>query len=163
MYKHYEPLTEVEVETLDELSTQVSYRLSNGSRCRMGANREKARSIYRYAKWYDWNKAQRETFRVGFTEEVIGKTIQGWFLHIPAKTGFLDVMTYWVDKINSGTVVCTALRDRQTIILDGKPIELRKGEQIGFSLRTVHSIPKSEFGQLWACVMIRGDHEKLEG
>ncbi|BEG72406.1 hypothetical protein [Pseudomonas phage PA1C] len=160
MYKHYDPLTEEEVTTLVDLSRKVKYKDSYGSRCRIGKNKTKALSIYNYSKWFDWTSKQRDIFKVGFSEDIQNKAVQGWFLDIPAGRGFLDQMTTWVNKTGAGTIVATALKDRQAIQLNGRLIELRKGEQIAFNLSTVHAIPKSDHGQLWACVMIRGDFQQ---
>ncbi len=158
MYKIYDKLSDEELKALTDLAREVRFKDSYGNRVRIGRNKEKALSIYNYAKWFDWTAAQRETFRKGFTPEVINKTISAWFLDIPAGTGFLDIMDTWVDKPNAGTIVCTALKDNQSLYLGGRLVELNAGEQLSFHLSTVHSIPKSAHGQLWACVMIRGNY-----
>lgn len=160
MYKHYTPLTENELEKAIALSGQVKYRLSTGSRRRVGRNGVNALSMYNYAKWFDWNKTQRTEFKSFFSPEVINKAVQGWFLEIPPGKGFLDVMDYWVDKPLSGRVVATALK-AQTFYIDNKAVFLKAGDQIGFSLISLHEIKPSSEGQLWACVMIRGCYKEI--
>lgn len=163
MYRHYEPLTKAELEKAIKLSEEVKFTEATGSRRRNGLNAPNVLSCYNYSKWFSWNKTQRETFRSFFSESVLEQAVQGWFLEIPKGKGFLDVMDYWVDKPMSGEVVATALKD-QNFVLDGKVIMLKAGDQIGFSLRTLHEIRKNnKSGQLWACVMIRGCHTKVEG
>ncbi|AEH03580.1 hypothetical protein AVT69_gp155 [Pseudomonas phage PhiPA3] len=160
MYKHYDPLTEAELETLLTLKDQVPFKIATSYKRRMGENGNKALSIYNYSKWFEWTKPQRELFKEGFSNDALDKAVQGWFLELPAGKGFLDRMTTWVDKPGSGTIIATALKD-QDILLDDKSVHLKKGEQIGFHLSTIHQIAPSKEGQLWACIMVRGDHEKL--
>lgn len=160
MYKHYTPLTESEVENAIELSKEVKFREAFGSRRRVGRNGQNALSKYNYSKWFEWNKKQRDTFKTFFSKEVIDQAVQGWFLEIPAGSGFLDVMDYWVGKPLSGRVIATALKE-QVFHLEGKGVQLSPGEQIGFSLTSLHEIKPSPEGQLWACVMIRGCHTKV--
>lgn len=153
MYKHYDDNTEEEVEELLTLSKEVKFQKAEGHRRRMGANKASALSRYSMAKWFDWKHAQREIFRTKFPVPIQNKILQGWFLEIPRGTGFLDLMNYWVDKPRTGKVVCTALQN-QSIYLDHIEVKVKKGQQIGFSLQTLHEIKPSKTGQLWACVMI---------
>lgn len=162
MYKHYDKLTNEEVASLIALSKEVKFKDSKGSRMRVGANGADACSIYNYSKWFDWKHKQREIFRPCFPEMMHKSIIQGWFLEIPPNTGFLDKMVVWVGKEYSGRVIATALKT-QTILLDGTPVKVKKGEQIGFSLCTIHEIKPSTEGQLWACVMFRGCHTEVQG
>lgn len=162
MYKHYEKLSPEEVESLLALSKEVEYKDSRGSRMRVGYNGAKACSIYKYSKWFDWKHTQREFYKTTLPEVAIPKVVQCWFLEIPENNGFLDLMDYWVDKPLSGRIIATALRD-QTIIINGNPVKVLTGEQIGFSLCTLHEIRKSREGQLWACAMIRGCHTEIHG
>lgn len=160
MYKNYQDNSKDEVDELLALSEEVKFQKAEGYRRRVGANGVNALSRYNVAKWFDWTHAQRETFRSKFPKPVQNKITQAWFLDIPRGTGFLDLMDYWVDKPFSGTVVCTALKD-QTIHLNKTAVKVKKGQQIGFSLRTLHEIKPSKEGQLWACVMFLGCHEQL--
>lgn len=160
MYKYYNNLDDNEVEKLIELSEQVKFQKSEGHRRRVGVNGTNALSNYNVAKWFDWTHAKREQFRTNFPIPIQDKILQGWFLDIPRGTGFLDLMGYWVDKPFSGSMVATALRD-QTIFIDKKEIAVTKGQQIGFSLRSLHEIKPSKDGQLWACIMFFGDHTEL--
>lgn len=162
MFKHYEKLTNEEVESLIELSKDVKFKDSKGSRMRVGANAPKVLSVYNYSKWFEWKHKQRELFKTAFPEVVLPKVLQGWFLEIPAGDGLLDLMNIWVGKPHSGRIVATALKD-QVIFLDNKEVRLQKGEQIGFSLCTLHEIKPSTEGQLWACVMFHGCHTEIHG
>lgn len=156
MYKYFENNSPAEVQDLLKLSEEVKFQAAEGYRRRVGANGSNKLSRYNVAKWFDWTHAQRETFRSVFPIPLQRKAIQGWFLDIPRGTGFLDLMDYWVDKPMSGSVCCTALKD-QVIHLDHKPIKIKKGQQISFSLCTLHEIKPSKEGQLWACIMFMGD------
>lgn len=160
MYKQYTDVTETELEELETLSKEVKFQKAVGHRRRVGANGPNALSRYNVAKWFDWTHAQRELYRTKFPEPIQGKILQGWFLDIPRGTGFLDLMDYWVGKPLSGTVICTALKN-QSIYLDHKEIKVKKGQQIGFNLQTLHELKPSKDGQLWACVMILGCPLKL--
>lgn len=162
MYKQYDDLTPEELESLVELSKEVKFKNSEGSRMRVGQNGPKAMSIYNYSKWFDWKHKQREVFKACFPEVAYPMIVQGWFLDIPANTGFLDRMIQWVDYPMSGRIIATALKT-QTIFLDDKPVRVKQGEQIGFSLCTVHEIKSSEEGQLWACTLFRGCHTEVHG
>lgn len=162
MYKHYDNLTTEEVESLVELSKEVKFKDSGGTRVRMGANGSNALSIYNYSKWFTWKHKQREVFKAAFPENSKDSIVQGWFLKLPAYKGFLDLQDTWVDNPMSGRVIATALQD-QTIYIENTAIDVKKGEQIGFSLCSLHEIKPSDKGQLWACVMIRCCHTKISG
>lgn len=162
MYKHYDKLTDTEVEDLIALSKELKFKDSKGHRMRVGANAPRVLSVYNYSKWFEWRHKQREQFKTFFPEIALPKITQGWYLEIPANTGLLDLMTVWVGKPLSGRIIATALMD-QSIFLDGQEVCVKKGEQIGFSLCTPHEIKPSEQGQLWACVMIHGCHTKIHG
>lgn len=160
MYKRYDKLTTEEFESLVALSKEVTFKEAKGSRVRVGANAPEIMSVYNYSKWFTWKAKQRDLFKTFFPAQAIEKATQGWFLEIPENKGFLDTMTYWVGKPTSGRVIATALKT-QSIIIDDESVRVKKGDQIGFSLESVHSIKPSAEGQLWACVMIRGCYNKV--
>jgi hypothetical protein len=160
MYKQYENVSETELEELEVLSKEVKFQKAEGYRRRGGVNGPNALSRYNVAKWFDWTHAQRELYRIKFPAPIQSKILQGWFLEIPRGTGFLDLMDAWVGKPLSGTVIATALKN-QSIHLDHKEVKVKKGQQIGFNLQTLHELKPSKDGQLWACVMILGCPLKL--
>lgn len=157
MYKNFEPLSQAELKQLIEIKDSVTFTQAKGKDVRMGRNAPKVISVYNYAKWFDWRSNQRKVFKEFFPVTVREKILQGWFLEIPKHSGFLDVIDYWVGKPASGQVIATALQD-QSIILGGEEVVVRKGEQIGFNLSTLHEIKPSKKGQLWACVMFLGPY-----
>lgn len=157
MYVLLKPLTSEKVESLLALKSEVKFSDSSGSRMRLGKNGPDACSVYNYSKWFSWTHAQRETIKSILPENQTSKSVQTWFLDIPAKKGFLDVMTAWEGRPNSGKVLAYALGDDQVIWLAGSPIRVKKGEGIGFCLSVIHQIKTSPSGQLWACMMIRGN------
>jgi hypothetical protein len=162
MYTRYEKRSEAQVDALLSVKGAVPFKDSYGNRCRMGANGSKACSIYNYSKWFNWTSAQRRAFKDAFPEKVVAKAVIGHFLEIPAGTGFLDLMNYWVDKFMAGKIITVSLQDNQTFLINGNPLVLNRGDTIGFSLRELHEIKPSEAGQLWACIMVRGDLESLK-
>lgn len=163
MYTRLHTLSETAVTELCELKDEVSFSDSYGARRRQGKNDAKALSIYNYSKWFNWTHAQRETFRKALPEKQTQKSKQVWFLDIPAQTGFLDVMTYWVDHAHMCGKVCAySLTDNQVIYLNGNAITLEKGEGIYFCLSEIHEIKPSMKGQLWACVMTRTPVDDLK-
>lgn len=153
MYRRLQNEPADKVTGLIELSQSVRFKDSRGSRCRMGLNGSKACSIYNYSKWFDWKAAQRAFYKTCFPKHAMDQVLQGWFLELPPKTGFLDVMNYWVGADCAGTIVCTALRD-QSIIIGDETVGMHVGERLSFNLRTIHEIKPSDHGQLWACIMI---------
>jgi hypothetical protein len=156
MYTRLHTLSETAVAELRGLKDEVSFSDSYGARRRQGKNDANALSIYNYSKWFNWTHAQRETFRNAMPEKQTQKTKQVWFLDIPARTGFLDVMTYWISHAkNCGKICAYSLTDKQTIYLDGHSVTLEKGEGIYFCLSQIHQIKPSKEGQLWACMMTR--------
>lgn len=159
MYKYFDPLSDKELVEIKELSTQVKFQKAEGFRRRRGANSPQVQSVYNFSKWFDWNATQREQFKQYFPTTVREKIVQAWFLELPRHTGFLDLMNYWVGKPLSGRVIATALKD-QSIWLDGKEQRLSAGQQIGFSLETLHEIKACKDGGLWACVMFMGCYER---
>lgn len=162
MYKKYNKLTKTELEQVLQLGDEITFKRAAGSSRRVGLNGIKALSVYNYSKWFEWTNKQRELYKTFFPAEVLPKVIQGWFLEIPPNSGFLDKMDYWIGKPLSGRVIATALR-AQTIIIGDEAVRLKAGEQIGFSLETMHEITKSTEGQLWACVMFRGCYTEIDG
>jgi hypothetical protein len=154
MYTRLHTLSETAVTELRELKDEVSFSDSYGARRRQGKNDANALSIYNYSKWFSWTHDQRLTIRKILPEKQTQKAKQVWFLDIPARKGFLDVMTYWVPYAHlCGKVCAYALMDNQTIYLDGNAVTLNKGEGIYFCLSQIHQIKPSKEGQLWACVM----------
>lgn len=158
MYKNYEPLTGDELKRLTTLKNSVDFVKAEGYELRKGKNAPKVMSVYNFSKWFEWHSTQRKEFKEFFPTTVREKIVQGWFLELPAHDGFLDVIDYWVDKKHAGHVIATALKD-QSIYLDGQEVVVRKGEQIGFDLRTIHELKASKKGQLWACVMFLDSYE----
>lgn len=159
MYKYFEPLNEKEVNDLEQLSKEIKFTKAEGYRRRRGANAPKVQSVYNFSRWFDWTSQQRNGFKEHFPISVQEKIVQGWFLELPPHIGFLDVMDFWVDKPNCGRVIATALKD-QSIWIDNKEIRLNKGEQIGFTLESLHEIKPCREGGLWACVMFLGCYTK---
>lgn len=162
MYTRLHTLSETAVTELRELKDAVSFSDSYGARRRQGKNDAKALSIYNYSKWFGWTHTQREVFRKALPEKQTQKAKQVWFLDIPARTGFLDVMTTWVDHGHMCGKICAySLTDKQTIYIDGHSVTLEKGEGIYFCLSNIHQIKTSKEGQLWACVMTQQPVEAL--
>lgn len=145
-----------------ELSKEVPFKSSGGSNTRIGMNGEKALSIYDYSKWLRWNRHQRKTFKETFFQPQMEKATQCWFLRFPEGTGFLDVMNQWVNDPHPASIVSMSLKDGQIITLDGEDVVVNKGEVIGFRLNSLHSVPKSDKEQLWACTMSRHPYTKLK-
>lgn len=143
-------LNEETVSRLQSLNAEVAMTDHNR---RVGANGAARMSVYTYSKWHTWNRLQKTQFKQSFGSEVDTAVI-GWFLHFPPITGFLDLMTAWVDtKTSAGTIIAYALDNNQTIILNNTPVIVNKGEGIKFSLRVPHEIRQSSTGQHWACLM----------
>jgi hypothetical protein len=156
MYTRLHTLSETTVAELCELKDTVSFSDSYGARRRQGKNNADALSIYNYSKWFNWTHAQRELIRKALPERQTKTAKQVWFLDIPARTGFLDVMTTWISKAHiCGKICAYSLTDKQTIYIEGSAIQLNKGEGIHFCLSQIHEIKPSKEGQLWACVMTR--------
>lgn len=156
MYVLLKPLASAEIFTLLELKEEVKFSDSAGSRMRVGKNGPYACSIYNYSKWFSWTHAQRETLKSVFPEKQTTHAMQSWFLDIPPKVGFLDVMNKWVGLGKEcGKVLAYSLGGDQVIWINGSPIRLKKGEGIGFCLSEIHQIKPNLAGQLWACMMVR--------
>ena len=150
MYEKMLNLNEEAVSQLQSLNAAVTM---TGQNRRVGANGVDHMSVYTYSKWHTWNRLQKTQFKQSFGPEVDTAVI-GWFLQFPPITGFLDLMTAWVDtKTAAGTIVAYALDNNQTIILNNTPVTVNKGEGIKFSLRVPHEIRQSPAGQKWACLM----------
>jgi hypothetical protein len=161
MYTRLHSLTPEAVSELVSLKGELTFSDAYGARRRQGANGPAGLSIYNYSKWFNWTHAQRETYRAQFPALQTKKAKQCWFLDIPPRTGFLDVMTYWVGKGgHCGKVLAYAMQE-QTIEIAGHPITLQPGEGIHFCLSEVHELKTSASGQLWACMMVRTPVEQL--
>ena len=156
-YKVFPAVSKATVKKYIELSETINFTQAEGSKRRVGLNKEKALSIYKYSKWFSWNYKQRAIYRELLGQHRSGRSIQCWYLDIPAGDGFLDVMDYWVKHPVSCSVVSVALKGNQSIWIDGEEVIVKKGEAIGFKLNSLHEIKPSENGQMWACIMSR-DH-----
>lgn len=149
-----ENLPTISSDAVNNLKTVLSnIELSSTGR-RLGENGVDRMSVYETSRWFDWTTTQTQTFKSQFDPNHVEKAIAGWFLHLPANTGFLDVMDYWVDKPDSGTVVAYSLTDGNTIWIDGTMHTCNTGEGIKFSLRKKHEIKTNPAEQNWACLML---------
>lgn len=149
MYKTLPQLSPATLQTFDTLVQQVSFTNDN---IRLGANGTEKVSKYFYSRWFDWTDTQRAEFKHCFSATA-SKPLVGWFLTFPANTGFLDLMTYWQDKVMAGVVVAYALENNQKIWLNGKEVTLDRGQGLEFSLKVLHEVKSSPIQQKWACVM----------
>lgn len=161
-YKIFKKAPAKSVKALIALSKEVSYKYSGGSNTRIGANKERALSIYGYSKWLRWNRHQRQTFKDAFMSQQIERATQVWFLTFPAGDGFLDVMDAWVNDPFPASIVSMSLKDGQKMIFGSDEVTVNKGEYIAFRLSTLHSVPKSDVESVWACTMSRVPYESLE-
>jgi predicted phosphoadenosine phosphosulfate sulfurtransferase len=150
MYKQKYKLTTNEIESLVSLKNEVN--LENTS-VRLGISGTDNLSVYTVSKWKSWNRNQKIEFKKNFPVEIIDKSVVGWYLHIPSKTGFLDLMTTWMGQKTCGTIFAYALEDNQAIILDGEQVTVNRGESVKFNLSVPHEIKQGN-SQTWACVML---------
>ena len=105
MYIRFKEFSPEAVDRLTAISNEVNYKDAYSHRRRVGERGAANLSVYRYSRWYDWTKAQREAYKADHLQDAINNAVVGWFLDIPAGTGFLDRMTAWVGKPMSGTVI----------------------------------------------------------
>uniref|UniRef100_A0AB39CDC0 Uncharacterized protein n=1 Tax=Pseudomonas phage RVTF4 TaxID=3236931 RepID=A0AB39CDC0_9VIRU len=163
MYTKLPALTEAQVEDLLKLQTELKMTDAVGHRVRIGANAPNKMSKYSYSRWFSWTRHQRALYKSIIPEHIVSRSLQCWFLKFDPVVGFLDEMTVWVGKASSGTVIAYALQDGMSITLDnGHRVHVPKGEGISFHLSTVHEVPPTKQGGLWACVMIRGCHSTCQ-
>lgn len=149
MYKIVSTLSNEALQTFDSLITEVEFSNSN---IRLGANGLNQLSKYSSSRWYDWTADQRSLFKRHFGPDS-DKALVGWFLKLPAEVGFLDLMTYWEDKIMAGNIVAYSLSDNQKIRLANEEITVNRGNGIKFSLKIPHEIKKANIHQTWVCIM----------
>jgi len=154
MHVIYPALDEQNVKALVELRSEFELPNVRSNSRRMGENSCHNLSVYKNTRWFSWNRDQRQRFKDALPKKQWEKAVVGWFLDFPAKEGFLDRMTTWVNEVQSGTIIAYALRTNQSILINDEPVMVKKGEGIGFSLRNIHEIKRSQEGQLWACVMV---------
>ena len=150
MYTILSSLSNESLQTLEALAQEVNFTNEN---IRLGANGLQNLSIYSYARWYNWASTQRNRFKSAFETADADNALVGWFLTFPSETGFLDIMSYWQNKLMAGTIVAYALENNQSIYLNNECITLNKGQGIRFSLRTLHEVKPALFDQKWACLM----------
>jgi hypothetical protein len=150
MYEKLSTLPIEKIQTLEEISLTVPM---SEHRKRVGAGGVSRMSVYTHSKWTTWNRHQKSSFKSVFDSTFLDKAVIGWILHFPANTGFLDLMTAWVDDKICGTIVAYALAD-QKIELNGEVVEVARGEGIKFGLQIPHEIKSSQTDQKWACLML---------
>lgn len=149
-------LSEAQVAELLALSSELSFKLSESYRRRMGDNGMDNPSMYHYSKIFDWKKVQRERFRAIIPEEHRRLMVQGYFLKLAPVTGVIDRIDQWKTGSLAGKILAYALQDNQIFYLEDKRYVLNKGEGIFWSLRLAHEIKPCADGQHWACVMVPG-------
>lgn len=154
MYVNYPALRSTKTDGLIELSKTITFKNAVSNKRRIGENRFENLSVYENSRWYGWSAQQRKAFKSLLPEDLVKRSVVGWFLKIPEESGFLDRMTFWVDKPFAGTVVAYALKDRQVVHLNDQPTSVRLGEGLSFNLKVIHEIKRSRQGQLWACLMV---------
>lgn len=157
MHRLYVPVSEVSQQTLQALSQEVNFKEAYSIRRRMGDNGNQALSVYRTSNWYDWTSAQRELFKAQLPTRQVEMAMTGWFLELPAQTGFLDRITTWKDSADAGVIIAYALEGPQSLWLNDTEVTVKARQGIGFSLRTTHEIKPSTAGQRWACLMVKCD------
>lgn len=163
MYTKLHSIPEAELTKILALRDEVTFTLSTGSRRRNGVNPTEKLSMYEYSKWFTWTHAQRQVVRSVLGEPLTRKSQQLYFLNIPAKTGFLDTMDYWVGKEKMcGKIAAYALEDNMTIYIDSRAVKLMRGEGIYFCLSELHRIDASKAGQKWLCTMTRSPVSELK-
>ncbi len=162
MYVRFPKLSDEALATLQRLRDQVQFTESESHRRRMGENGQQALSRYRYSRYFFWPHAIRSAFKAQFPSKQAGQAVVGWYLELDPEVGFLDRMTYWVGKRQSGTSIAYALHADQVIYINDEPVTVPKGEGIGFNLSEIHEIKPSDDGQLWACVMVLGAPERYQ-
>lgn len=149
-----ETLPAISNETVDNLKSILSsVQLSSTGR-RIGEHGVDNMSVYETSRWYDWDMTKVQEFKNQFNPTHVEKAITGWFLHLPANTGFLDVMDYWVDKPDSGTAVAYSLTDGNSVVINGTTYTCNAGEGIKFSLRNKHEIKTYSADRSWACLLL---------
>lgn len=149
MYKLLPTLNLEKTNQLKDLFSSVEF--TNKDR-RLGNSGLDKMSIYNYSKWKSWNRHDVQKFKQAFEQNLVEKSLIGWFLEFPADTGFLDLMTTWVGK-DCGIISAFSLVDNQSIWLDGEEVNLKQGEGIEFSLSIPHEVKQSAARQQWACLM----------
>jgi len=139
------------IATLKNLQSNIDF-VSN--RIRLGTNGANKLSVYSFSKWKTWDRATRNSFKECFNQDDIDKALIGWFLHLPANTGFLDEQNAWVDAPVAGTVIAYSLSDSNNIWVAGNEARISTGEGIKFSLKNLHEIKTSTTDKNWACLML---------
>lgn len=163
MITRLKKLSPSKAHALYQLFDTFTLKQASSHRLRMGENRMDNLSVYFTTRWFKWRYQVRDLFKEQLPEAMVNQAMVGWYLHLPPETGFLDRMTTWVDKqAGSGTVMAYALQDGQVIILNEQEHVVNRGEGIGFHLSEVHEIKPSTEGQLWACIMVRGNPDRFE-
>lgn len=142
------------VEALKSLYAELKPPLAESFRRRRGVNTNKRLSQYRTTKWFTWNQAQRDMFRLNYPERYHSKSIVSYFIEFPKNHGFMDRMTTWVGDRHCGTIIAYALNDGQHILINDQKVTLNKGEGMVFNLKHIHEVKPSTINSLWANVMV---------
>lgn len=143
-----------QVQALNEVAEQVTFKDSKSVRRRMGVNGPNALSIYETAKWYFFGAANRAKYKAQFPADKIAKAFTGWFLRVPPD-GFIDKIANWTNKATQNMYYCSiALRDNQLIMIDDRPHVYNAGDVCWFNIRSTYEIPKTATEQLWACILV---------
>lgn len=150
MYKKLSKLTEENTAALVSLFDEIEL---NSRNIRPGANAEKRLSIYKSSRWYEWNRTQKNHFKALMPTNYVNQSVVGWYLHFPANTGFLDLMTAWQDTPVAGHIVAYALTSAE-IIINGETVRVQAGDGIAFCLSEPHEVKPKAYEQNWACLML---------
>lgn len=151
MIEQIENLEADKIATLKDLQNNVEFV---SDRIRLGANGVSKLSVYSFSKWKTWDRDTRNRFKECFNSEYVDNALIGWFLHLPANTGFLDQQNAWVNEKVAGTVVAYSLSDSNNIWIAGNEARISTGEGIKFNLKSIHEIKMSGTDKNWACLML---------
>lgn len=141
---------------LIELSQQGTFTPSLSYRRRMGENGMNNPSMYHVWKWDKMNREQRSVIKDIIGEDIISKTVIGYFLKLE-KDGLIDRISTWKDYKLGVKMFSIALKDNQRIWIDDQKITLNAGDAIEFQIQSTHCIPKTDKEDLWLCLMVVSD------
>lgn len=151
MIEQIENLEADKIATLKDLQSSVNLV---SDKIRLGVNGASRLSVYSFSKWKAWDRTTRNRFKECFSDDYVNDALIGWFLHLPANTGFLDQQNAWVNEKVAGTVIAYSLSDSNNIWIAGNEARISTGEGIKFSLKNIHEIKTSSTDKNWACLML---------
>lgn len=152
IHKNY--ISKQKAKKLYDITKAIKYTRSYGFRKRMGSNKNRNLSDYYYARWDKFPAIVKAEYESCVPNEVTQNVLSASFLKLE-KDCLLDEQNTWAnDTPYIASFLSIALRNKQTILINGEKHVLNAGDAIRFDIDDLHEIPRVQSENAWQINMI---------